>query len=280
MRFQLVIIIGFLSFDGIAQQPLPLDLLNKMIIRCGEVDLLEYTMEKRERVRGKISKQRSFIRLNRKPFKIYLRQEVPRDGLEALYVKGANKNRILINPNGFPWINLNLATHSGLVRRDQHHTIDHSGYDYFIKILSSNMAADSNIQHAQMKCSPIMNWLGQSCWKIDINNPLYTEQKTHISNDINLTSLADSLYLCEYKIVELNRGLKAGEIIRAKSQIVLPSHYAKEISIYISSTHFLPITFEIKDEQGVYERYDYLDLVVDPSVDHGVFTADYPSYKF
>jgi len=280
MKLLLAILPTIFTLALTAQQAEPLELLQQMFDRCREVNMLEYTMDKQERVDGKMTRQRSFIRLHRDPFKIYLRQEVPRDGLEALYLEGANKDRILVNPNGFPWINLNLAVHSGLVRRDQHHTIDHSGYDYFIKVLSGSLQDESARQMAKMTCSSEIRWLDEPCWRLHILNPLYEEKKTRIGSDISLTNLSDSLHLCEYKIVELNRGLKPGEMVPAGSELVLPSHYAKEISIYVSTRHQLPVTFEVRDEQGVYERYDFLDIQVDPDLEQGEFDPDYSAYAF
>ncbi len=269
----------FLLANLALSQPAPYDLLQQVIERSSTVRNLEYTMEKRERVEGEMTIQRSFIRLHRSPFKIYLQQKVPRNGLEALYVQDTNKDRILINPNGFPWINLNLNPRSGLVRRDQHHTIDHSGYDYFVEILSSGLSAQGEEQ-AALHCSSEMQWLSEPCWKLHIVNPNYREQNTVIKQDINLSSLADSLNICEYKVIELNRGLKAGEVIPAGTEITLPTHYGKEMFIYVSTTHLLPVTLEIRDEQGVFERYDYLDLKVNPDLNEMAFSPDFSEYEF
>ena len=121
-------------------KPLPEELsgyfiAKKMFDRADDIQSLTYTITKQERVKGKLTKQVSFTKMQKNPYKVYLRQSFPNDGMEVLYVQGDNNGKALINPNGFPWLNLKLDPMDGIMRNDQHHTIFQSGFDHVISIL-------------------------------------------------------------------------------------------------------------------------------------------------
>ena len=96
---------------------------------------MSYTMKKRERIGGEMQSQESTVKLNVNPFKMYLRQLSPKDGLEVLYVQGENDNKAIINTNGFPWVNVSLDPMGSVMRDNQHHTVHQSGYAHLMSIL-------------------------------------------------------------------------------------------------------------------------------------------------
>ena len=61
-----------------------------------------YTLTKFERVNDKMMKEKLTAKINANPLKVYLKQAMPHEGLEMLYIDGENDNKALINPNGFP----------------------------------------------------------------------------------------------------------------------------------------------------------------------------------
>jgi len=61
------------------------------------------TLQKRERIRGKLSERESMtLRLRHEPFSVYLRYQLPKrlDGQEVLYVDGRNDGKMLAHPPG------------------------------------------------------------------------------------------------------------------------------------------------------------------------------------
>ena len=77
----------------------------------------------------------SFVKCAKNPFRIYIKQDFPQNGLEVLYTKGTNGGKAIINPNGFPWVNVKLHPYGDIMRNKQHHTIFQAGFEYFTNIL-------------------------------------------------------------------------------------------------------------------------------------------------
>ena len=51
-----------------------------------------------------------YAKMNNNPLKIYIKNEKLSEGAEILYVEGENNNKILINPNTFPYISMSLSS--------------------------------------------------------------------------------------------------------------------------------------------------------------------------
>jgi hypothetical protein len=61
------------------------------------------TLQKRERIRGKLGERESMtLRMRHEPFSVYLRYQLPKklDGQEVLYVDGRNDGKMLAHPAG------------------------------------------------------------------------------------------------------------------------------------------------------------------------------------
>ncbi|MDH3650975.1 MAG: DUF1571 domain-containing protein, partial [Saprospiraceae bacterium] len=102
------------------------DVTKRMISETKEINGLSYTMKRIERIEGQLNTQVSKVKLSRSPFRVYTKQEYPKAGIEVLYAEGTNHGKALVNPNGFPWINLKLDPLGRVMRKNQHHTIINS----------------------------------------------------------------------------------------------------------------------------------------------------------
>ena len=156
--------------------PAPKELLDQMIEQTRKVYTLSYTMRKFERINGKLIEQVSYIKHNRGPYKVYARQQYPNDGLEVLYVEGENRGRVLINPNGFPWMNVSLDPNSSQLRKGQHHTILDTGYDLVIDILDHLVKKYSAKTDVILSISDVTSINGKKCWVLELKNPNFKYQ--------------------------------------------------------------------------------------------------------
>ncbi|HEX2901359.1 MAG TPA: DUF1571 domain-containing protein, partial [Bacteroidia bacterium] len=68
--------------------------------------------------------------------------------------------------------------------------------------------------------------------------------------------------------------LKPGQVI------TVPTVYGKESVFMIDTENFLPIVQIIHDDKGLFEKYEYHNLKVNPRFNSAEFTKDYPDYKF
>lgn len=273
--------IGILSFVY-GQQNSPLSgkqVIDKLIESTQKIQTLQYTFKKWERIDGKLEYGHLLCKLQRKPLKIYIYNYTPNAGAEVLYLEG-NKTA-LVNPNKFPYVNLNLDIDGSLLRDKQHHNVVTSGFDYMAELLQNAKKKFANEIETNLKLEGIIKWNSRDCYKIVMNNPKYEIQNYTMQANETVLSVAKKLYVSEYKIVELNKNLFSGVLDKAPGKTIkVPSDYGKRIVLYVDKQNFLPIVQFIYDEHGLFEQYEFYDLKVNPQFPSDEFTKECKSYKF
>lgn len=233
---------------------------------------------KSERIEGEVLVQVSQVKLSRKPFQLYLYQESPKDGVEILWQHG--KEKALVNPNSFPWINLYLDPYGSLMRRNQHHTLFDSGFDLMSGILHRELARIGTDTTEHIFYRGITNWQGRPAYHIVMENPNYhiATYKVELGEDI--IAIARKLNINEYAVLELNDGIDFYDDVSPGQEIKVPSRYAKKMNLYIDVGYMLPLMIEVFDDQGLYEQYEYKNFIINPAFTKDEFTDEYEDYGF
>ena len=91
--------------------------------------------------------------------------------------------------------------------------------------------------------------------------------------------IARKLNLSEYMILEKNK-LSNYTSVKAGQTIKVPNMYAKKVVLYIDKINLMPIYQEVHDDQGMFEEYHYINLIVNPVLDADDFSKQNPEYKF
>jgi hypothetical protein len=260
--------------------PAPESLIRQMIAETRDINTLAYTMRKFERIGGKMTEQVAEIRFNRSPFKVYARQRYPNDGLEILYSEGENRGRVLVNPNGFPWINVSLDPHCHQIRKDQHHSVFDTGYDLVLDIL------EHLVNKYRMKTDDILKLIsidlvnGKSCWVLSLDNPNFGYRSYTVQQGETLISIANKFRLSEHMILEKNEEIDGYHDIEAGQTIQIPNDYCPKMILTIEQDRMIPVIMKIYDEKGLYELYEFKDVVVNPVFKKEEFTPDFEDYGF
>ena len=144
-------------------------ILRKMITKTDQIKGMQYEMRQIERMDGKMVDQKSLIKYDRVNFKIYAKQLVGGTvGLEVLYKKGWNNKKALINPNGFPWINVSLSPFGNQMRNGQHHTLLDVGFELFAPIMESMLDRHGKAINTMGENKGTRNFDGHQVWDINI----------------------------------------------------------------------------------------------------------------
>jgi outer membrane lipoprotein-sorting protein len=93
-----------------------------------------------ERVNGKlVPEQTTFLKFKR-PFKIYMRWLSPYSGREALYIAGANNNKVRAHGTGLAGLfSVNLNPAGGLAMKNSRHPITEAGLETLIKKIGADL---------------------------------------------------------------------------------------------------------------------------------------------
>ena len=254
--------------------------LNKMINKNKEYKTVAYNFTIKQRIKEEYHIGKAFVKYQRTPLKIYYRQSYPDDGVEILFDKNKSIDKVLVNPNGFPWTSLNLSLQGSELRNNQHHSITEANFDYvyniFEKLVSDygkNINKHSTISNETEKIN------GLICKKIVLIEDNFRYKKYTITNEKSLGEIARKLYLNDYMILEKNN-LSSNYDIKKNQTLIIPSKYAKKIIIYIDEKTLLPARLSLYDEKGLFEQLDYFNIKPLIKFKPVEFTKDYGEYGF
>lgn len=251
--------------------------ITKMLNSIDLLKTLKFYLTSNERINGKIVTHHSITKWNKAPRKLYMNLNGP----ELLWVQGTNHGNALVNPDGFPYINLNLDPMGSLLREDQHHTIHEIGFDYNADVLRHAVDFSGNKFDSYFKIIGDVKWNNRDCIAITAEYPEFKYIDYTVKKGDDLIKIARTLFLSEYMILEVNAtaidnyyDVKEGQVIK------VPIIYGKKIELLIDKLYHLPISTKVYDEKGLFESYTYDLLIVNPKFSDEEFTKGYKEYHF
>lgn len=245
-----------------------------------KIKTLKFTLTKRERVDGKMLSQTSKVKLNRNPYMVYVNQSEPKEGVEVLYVNGQNDGKALVNPNGFPWVNVSLTPNSFIMRKDQHHTVEDAGFDLLISILEHLVQKYRTQIHQMISVQDTLIENYGKCKRIAFTNPYFAYVNYQVQAGENLHTIAKRFNICDHMILEKNKGIDDYEDVQAGQWIKIPNDYSPKMTLIVMGEKLIPVYMKVYDDLGLYEEYRYAEITVNPVIDRKEFQRDYEGYNF
>jgi hypothetical protein len=245
-----------------------------------------FTMDATERLVGKASennRMKMFTKVNINPHKIYSRVLSDLNkGTELLYVTGERNGKIKVNANKMLVPNLNLEPTNSLLSKNQHHTLLSSGFMIVYHIVSDGVKrADERGEFDKIfKILGEVNYQNHKCYKLEIDDPTYTYLNVTGKVGENVTKMASRLLVSEYHIMELNPSYRSLDDNVSGKSLKVPSSYAKKTVLYIDKETNMPIYQEMSDDKGMFEKYEYSNVVINPAFKADEFSDKFSEYKF
>ncbi len=255
-------------------------IITKMIDAINKHNQYTYVVNSQERIDGKLGSTEALFKYQYKPRKIYMKVQKPEDGAEILFGDGMFNGDALINPNGFPYINLRLDPEGWLMRKDHHHSLHDAGFHFICEVLSNsiNSVGDNFGDFFKLRKDTIINGKAYRKLVIDVYNFEYKDYI--IKGEENILDISDRLFLNDYLIVDKNEDIDDFDDVSAGHKIKLPNAYARKIVIIIDPVTNFPLVEEIHDEIGVYERYSFSRIKPSPKLSEEDFDMDNDDYGF
>ena len=233
-------------------------------------------INKVERVDNEYITQLSKVKLNRIPYKVYIKQLAPKEGVEVLAKEGEEK--AVVNLNSFPWVNIYLDPYGALMRRHQHHLVFDSGFDLMIKVLKHELS--STISHDRLIRKEDTTWKNKEMYNIELQNDDYSIVNYTVQPGEDVDRIANKLNINAFAIVELNKDVDGYDDVNEGQIIKVPSHYAKSMSLLIDKESHLPLVIKVFDDNGLFEKYEYNSITVNPQFAPDEFTQEFEGYNF
>jgi len=269
-----IIISGNLSAQSVRST------LDKMYIAIGSLQTMSYDMTSQERIGKRIEIRNSKFKIQVSPKKLYMKNQD--SGVELLYVAGWNNNKPFINPNGFPYVNVSFDVNSPKVRNDGHHPITHAGFSYLyaqVKNTEKKLAANGQKLEDIITIAGDYTWNGKSCTKLILDNPDFQFISYTCTQSESLLSLCERINVSEYLVMEKNN-LGYGANVSKGMVLKVPNAFAKKAELYIDKSSGIPIYQVVYDDKGVFEKYEFKNLKINPNFNNAEFTTQCAGYGF
>ncbi len=280
-RQYFILIFGIIQCTVFAQDKnLKVALIDKMIKAIDDHNQMEFKMYRSERSKNGFTDGKFYAKLINKPYKLYIKNFKPKPGSEILYIKGQNDDKALINPNSFPYFSISLDPDNNLLLAGGHHSLREAGFTLFsdmFKLYKENYGKEL---YNRITYHGMFKWNDRVCYKISIDYPDYSTKKYTPKKGETLYSISRDQLLNIGKLREYNAKYDDDDILDESDEIIIQNVYAKKAVIFIDNENYFPIYQLIYDEEGLYEKYQYVDLNLDISFKNEEFTRDYSEYNF
>jgi len=280
-RLHLILIFGIIQCTLFAQDnKLKVELIDKMIKAIDDHNQMEFKMYRSERSKNGFTDGKFYAKLINKPYKLYIKNFKPKPGSEILYIKGQNDDKALINPNSFPYFSISLDPDNNLLLAGGHHSLREAGFTLFSNMFKLYKVNYGEELYNRTTYHGMFKWNDRVCYKISIDYPDYNTKKYTPKKGETLYSISRDQLLNIGKLREYNVKYDDDDILDESEEIIIQNVYAKKAIIFIDNENYFPIYQLIYDEEGLYEKYQYVDLNLDISFKNEEFTRDYPEYNF
>ena len=277
----LLLVLGAAPVTVQAQSPGRV-VMDEMIHAFGNVLSASARVKRTERLPdGKyIDGEMSFKAMFTPILRAYIRIQSPKEGTEVLFVEGQNGNNALINTNGFPWINVSLDPEGSTMMEKQHHSLRCLGFKF-----TEGVVRHIYKRHATDFDDHVL-YLGEQVWsgrKVKVIKIVYNDygtEKYTVKGSENLCQIERKIFVPAAKILEMNPAMDDYWDLKPGQVINVPTVYGKESVFMIDAINHMPIVQIVHDDKGLFERYEYHDLKINPRFSTTEFTKDYPDYGF
>ncbi len=281
LLFLPVCVLLLVSQVAIAQESSQgLDLIRTMFVSSRKVKSLSYTMVKKERIKGQIIRQQSKVKLMLNPLLVYIYQEEPKSGLEVLFNEAKYGDKCVIHPNGFPWITLYFSPLHPRVLSNQHHNLYKSGFEYVVGILQHLTQKYAEKLNELITLKSEVTWQGKKAYLIVLDNPNFKEITYKVNAGEDAWQIARSYHIGEYVLLDRNPDLSFYTPLPEGKSVLITNDYARRMEITILKESMLPVHFKVYDEKGLYEEYQYHNLLVNPAFSEEDFLKTNQLYRF
>ncbi len=274
-----IVILLLLFADKLFAQNGP-EIVKQLVAKNKLHKTLTYTLKKTERISGSLSSRTSFFKINVKPLKVYIRQIAPEPGIEVIFANGENNNKVLVNPNKFPWVTVSLEPYSRELTKTEHHTVYESGMTYMLSLLEYVLIKYSQELDEMITYNGPVTWGSYNCYMITMFDKHFKYNNYTVGQGENLVSIAKKQQISEYMILEKNPKLRNYYDVKKGDIIKIPNDYSQKMILYVDKKSLFPVLIKVYDEAGLFEQYDYSNIVINPTLSADDFSKNNKNYNF
>ena len=256
--------------------PITTELLTtRMSAAIENLKFLRCTVKAQERIAGNINQARSVMKLTYKPLRIYIKNQ---KGVEVLWVAGQNDGDAWVYPASFPYVTLSLDPKGKLMRGNQHHTALQAGFGTISDLLRTTGLRQDNTFSRSFRYVGDTTIQGRAGYILRSDYPQFRYVNYRAGKNETIATVAERFGCGEYRVIERN-GLSIGESIPEGKVLQVPNAYGRRTVLCVDTKTFLPTLVQVNDDKGLFERFEFADVVANQPIPLEEFTKDYKAYK-
>lgn len=237
----------------------------------------DYTMRlvKQELIDRKLLPAETLVIKWQRPQKIYVKQnDGKREGQEALYVPGWNKNRLRVHK----WFVWNIDPYGMLAMHEVHHPITEVSLVHLVELVLDNARRARAKGVGTLAFAGKEKLFGRPVVRVEATYPPTGKTPTIVEGE-TLWDVAKATGQSMYVILHANerRGWTQADHPKPGDALIVPEFYAGRVVLWIDEALHLPLQIDLYDHEGaLYEHYEHHDL----KINVGLTAADFDPKKF
>ncbi|MDO7851934.1 DUF1571 domain-containing protein [Hymenobacter convexus] len=236
---------------------------------------LRCTVKAQERIGANINQARSIMKLTYKPLRIYIKNQ---KGVEVLYLQGQNGGDAWVYPASFPYVTLSLDPNGKLMRSNQHHTALQAGFGTISDLLRTTGLRQDNSYSKSFRYVGDTTLQGRISYVLRSDFPQFRYVSYKAGKNETIESVAERFGCGTYRIITRN-DLTIGEKIPEGKVLQVPNAYGRRTVLCVDPKTYLPILVQVNDDKGLFEKFEFLDVVPNQNIPLEEFSKDYKDYK-
>lgn len=248
-----------LAAFGAQAQSDPHELIKATIAKARAVKSAAFMIENTERYDGKLRTGSQEVRYQQQPFQVRMTFIHPDPGATIMYDATVNAEKMVYDPQGFPYMKMELDPMGSLARNNNQHTIYEIGFDHIGRLIA--LVYDNRDQ-----VSLLSNDTPAGIHRVQISSKRRGIGTYVVSKDESTRSISQKLQVSEYKLVELNDAIREYGSLKAGTALKVPEYYALETIIDIDESTYLPVKLTLSDELGLLSAYSISNVILDVDV--------------
>jgi hypothetical protein len=236
---------------------------------------LRCVVKAQERIGGNINQARSVMKLTYNPLRIYIKNQ---KGVEVLYLQGQNGGDAWVYPASFPYVTLSLDPKGKLMRANQHHTALQAGFGTISDLLRTTGLRQDNSYSKSFRYVGDTTLQGRTNYVLRSDFPQFRYVSYKAGKNETIESVAERFGCGAYRVITRN-DLTIGEKIPEGKVLQVPNAYGRRTILCVDPKTYLPTLVQVNDDKGLFEKFEFTDVVPNQGIPLEEFSKDYKDYK-
>ncbi len=250
-------------------------LIDRLTKAIENLTYLRCNVRAQERLGTQVRTANSAMKISFNPFRAYIKNP---NGVELLWVKGQNDGDAWVYPGSFPYVTLSLDPNGAVMRRNQHHTTFEAGFGTISNLLQTSATRQDNGYVRSFRYVGDTTIQSRSCYVLRSDFPQFRYIGYKVGKSETIASIANKFGCGEFRILERNK-LSVNETLTEGTTLQVPNSYGRRVVLCVDPKTYLPTVVQVDDEKGMYEKFEFSNVVANQAIPLEEFTKGYKGYK-